>query len=440
MKHAPTSFGLIPFLALLAASTSLQVAGIGQVPAVPPVEIAPAADEAARLLTLADGKVLRVRARPTDTGWEIQEQRNQWTRLPEAMVVRAVLERDALTDAKRLEAQIGSVPRAEQNSKRVGLADWMLRQGLSTEALTQLDRVLVSDPDQTQALSVLTRIAPELRIGAIDSAMASEEPTLSVLRAAANATPSLREIAIQRIASGASGDELRTELRAQLVSHSPRLRALSALALRRIFPGQNLRVDEVKELINRSVLDGADEVRVEAARALRDVRDPAVAGPALKALNSVNPRLRENSIQALGVMAYPSTVQPLMTHLSRVNSAIQSGRPSSSSSGSIYIGTQTAYVQDFDVEVANGSAIADPQINVLVEGSVLDARVLGSYVVSYASEARLVRSALIDLTGMNHGSSNRAWLAWWEANKAQWNNSPVTPSAGTTSAPAPAKK
>ena len=170
------------------------------------------------------------------------------------------------------------------------------------------------------------------------------------------------------------------------------------------------------------------------------VRDPAVTVPALKALNSANPRLRENSIQALGVMAYPSTVEPLMSHLSRVNSAIQSGKPSSNSSGSIYVGTQTAYVQDFDVEVASGSAIADPQVNVLVEGAVLDARVLGSYVVSYASEARLVRSALIDLTGTNHGSSNRAWLTWWEANKAQWNHPVVTPSAGTSTVAAPAKQ
>ncbi len=439
MKHVTTSFGLIPFLALLATSTSLQVEEVRQLPVAPSAETAPVADEAARLLTLADGKVLRVRARRAGTDWEIQEHRNQWRSLPEAMVVRAILERDALADAKRLEAQIGGVPRSEQSSKRVGLADWMLRQGLTTEALTQLDRVLVSDPDQAQALSVLTRVAPELRIGAIDSALASETPTVSVMRAAANASPALREIAIQRLAAGGTDDELRAELRAQLVSHSPRLRALAALALRRIYPGKNLRVDDVKELINRSVLDGSDEVRAQAARALRDVHDASVAVPALKALNSVNPRLRENSIQALGAMAYPSTVEPLMAHLGRVNSAIQSGRPSAGSSGSIYVGTQTAYVQDFDVEVANGSAIADPQINVLVEGAVLDARVLGSYVVSYASEARLVRGALSDLTGMDQGNSNRAWLAWWEANKAQWNNPAATPNAGTTTA-APAKK
>jgi len=35
---------------------------------------------------------------------------------------------------------------------------------------------------------------------------------------------------------------------------------------------------------------------------------------------------------------------------------------------------QQAYIQDFDVEVAQFQAVADPQINVLIEGVVLDVR------------------------------------------------------------------
>ena len=35
---------------------------------------------------------------------------------------------------------------------------------------------------------------------------------------------------------------------------------------------------------------------------------------------------------------------------------------------------QKAYIQDFDVEVAQFQAVADPQVNVLTEGVVLDVR------------------------------------------------------------------
>ncbi|MEO6708321.1 MAG: HEAT repeat domain-containing protein [Planctomycetota bacterium] len=390
--------------------------------------------EAPRLLVLRNGSVLRVRARHSESGWEILSGKSDWKSLGEGTVVRAILERDALADAKRLEQQLSTGPRQEQNTRRVGLAEWMSRQGLMSEALSQLDRVLAADPDQRQALVLMNQLAPQLGFDAIDNAMAGDDPISGVLRAAANGTSTVREIAIQRLASGGATDALRSGLRGQLTSHSPRLRALAALALRRIFPGKSLRMDDVKQLISCSVLDGSEEVRVEAARALRDVQDPNVTGPALKALNSSNPKLRENSIQALGVMGYPAAVEPLMGYLTRVNAAVQSGKSAGVGGGSIFIGKQTAYIQDFDVEVANSSSVADPQINVLIEGSVLDARVIGSYVVSFATEARLVRSSLANLTGADFGTSNRDWFTWWEANRAKW-GAPDSKGGETQSSP-----
>ena len=439
MSATKSSTGLLLLLAICAGSPTSRAQD-----SIPSVQestaaLTPDSEEAARLLYLSNGSVLRVHARRTSVGWEIQTGRADWKTLGEGLVVRAILEHDALADAKRLEQQLLSGPRQEQNTRRVGLAEWMAKQGLTAEALAQLDRVFAADPDQRQALQLMAKLAPQVGIDAIDTAMASDEPTLAVLRAAANGTASIREIAIQRLSSGGPTDELRSGLRTQLTSHSPRMRALSALALRRIYPGKNLQIGDVKELINRSVLDGSDEVRAEAARALRDVQDPNVTGPALRALNSANPRLRENSIQALGAMGYPGAVEPLMSYLARVNTAAQAGKPSGTAGGSIFIGTQTAYVQDFDVEVANGASIANPQVNVLVEGAVLDARVIGTYVVSYATEARLVRSALGDLTGAEVGSSNRAWLAWWDANKSQW-SAPLQPRADSTTAHAPSSR
>jgi hypothetical protein len=135
-------------------------------------------------------------------------------------------------------------------------------------------------------------------------------------------------------------------------------------------------------------------------------------------------------------MGYPAAVEPLVGYLTRIRAAAQAGKSGGTSAGSIFIGTQTAYVQDFDVEVANAAAIADPQVNVLIEGAVLDARVIGIYTVSYATEARLVRSALGELTGLRLANTNRAWLDWWEKNQVAW-KSPKTPSPATATTPAP---
>ncbi len=380
-------------------------------------------EAAARLLTLDDGRVLRVRARRVGDTWEVlqgKDPNGPWVPLHGSTVVRVALERDVLAEARRLEQEVVASPRASQASGRAALADWMLRRGLSTEGLSQLDRALSVDPDHPLALRVTTEFAPRLCIAALDAALAGDEPTLGTLRVAANATPAVRELAVLRLGAGGTSDELRKDLRQQLASHSPRLRAVAALALRRLFPGKALQVDDVRESINRSVLDGADEVRSEAARALRSVGDPSVTAPALRALSSTNPRLRENSIQALGVMGYRESVEPLMTYLGNVHSAVQAGRTSAAASSYLFVGTQTAYVQDFDVEVAQFSAVADPQINTLIEGSVLDARVLGSYSLSFATETRLVRNSLANLTGVDAGGTTRAWLDWWTANRSAW--------------------
>lgn len=431
-------------LSTIACAALLGLPSFSGSPVAAPAQDAARVDEtdstdegAMRLLRMRDGSVLRTRARSTEKGWELREGNDGWTPLPAGSVLHATLERDALADARRLEQAVSAVPRKEQDTRRVALADWMTQQGLVAEALVQLDRVLANDPDQRQALALIGSLAPRLDVAAMDAAMQSVEPTIGVLRTAANATPTLREVAIQRLASQGATEELRADLRAQLSSHSPRLRALAALALRRIFAPNNLKLDELRPLILRSVLDGSEEVRCEAARALRDVQDPQVAVSALRALDSTNARLRENSIQALGVMGYPAAVEPLIGYLGRLNAAAQSGRSGGGvAGGSIFIGKQTAYIQDFDVEVATASAVADPQINVLTEGSVLDARVMGVYTISFVTEARLVRSALGDLTGAKLANTNRAWLEWWEANKVSWKTPQPQTTGATTAAPA----
>jgi hypothetical protein len=92
---------------------------------------------------------------------------------------------------------------------------------------------------------------------------------------------------------------------------------------------------------------------------------------------------------------------------------------SKSPASNIFVGKQIAYVQDYDVEVAQNVAVGDPQINTLMEGSVLDVRVLALSQSKIASEKAAVRTALAHLTGADPGHTTAAWLAWWEELRAR---------------------
>jgi len=157
-------------------------------------------------------------------------------------------------------------------------------------------------------------------------------------------------------------------------------------------------------------------VRAEASRALGAAHDPTLVLPVLRALESDYSRVRENAAEALGAMAYPVAIEPLVGRLAVISRpGAASNAPYRSPGSVLFVGKQTAFVQDFDVEIATGSAIADPQINVLQEGSVLDVRVHGIHATGgHAGESRRIRASLTKLTGADPGSSAKAWLSWWE--------------------------
>lgn len=71
---------------------------------------------------------------------------------------------------------------------------------------------------------------------------------------------------------------------------------------------------------------------------------------------------------------------------------------------------QQAYVRDFNVEVASASFIADPQVDVLASGTVLDVTVFG------VSEVQMVlrsyRKALQRLAHSDPGEDIRKWPQW----------------------------
>ena len=380
----------------------------------PNVSVAQDEPELNRILHLRGGGTVRAKARAVDGRWEIQRG-TQWQRLEQGAVTRAELERVVLAKARELERHVDR----RDTATRVPYADWLAREGLLAESLQQLDLALDSQPDQPQALALLASYPQALAVPGAD-----ETDPLDAVRKAASAPRSLQELALLALGQRSNREQVHAALVRSLDSHSPRIRAFAALGLRRLAAGS-----EVKALVTRAVLDGSAQVRRECALALRDARDEAVTLPVLRALGSRAAAVRENAIEALGTMNYPAAVEPLIARLGALASAPGGGGAWKAPASHIFVGKQFAFIQDFDVEVAQGAAVADPQVNTLVEGALLDVRVIGMSEMTVAVESRKVRNALKDLTGANPGDTSRAWLTWWEQNPSRHRpgNGPRTP-------------
>jgi hypothetical protein len=369
------------------------------------------------VLHLSTGTVLRTRARETAEGWEV-ESGGEWQILPSELVVRAKSEHELLAQAQKLER---ALPK-DDLVRRVAYADWLLGEGLLVEGLRQLDRVLERSPDQADAVTLLAGRPLPLALPPAPQSAAGLE---ALFAAAGRLSPAGREVAVQRLRGETEIPGLRAALARELVARVSGRRAFAALALRRLFPGS-----EAEGLLARAVLDASPEVRVGAARSLKAFEDPAVIVPAVRAIGSRYPEVRVHAIEALATMEYREAVEPLYNHLV----ALQSGGGTSAPRVHIFTGRQRAYIQDFDVEVAQNAAIADPVINTLIEGEVLDVAVIGSTEYQVAAERSAVRRALAQLTGAKPGETTTAWTEWWQEHGDEWRAAEPPPKAPTSPA------
>jgi len=300
----------------------------------------------------------------------------------------------------------------EDPDAQAALARWALESGLLEEALGILERVLDADPEHEAAREALIAHALRFQTPSVDPRSKDVAASTDELRRwAAGRGTTARELAILELARVRERDGLRELFGRELFVHSVGRRAFAAHALRRLFPGE-----EVKPLLHRAVLDTSEEVRRGACLALRRTGKEGVIAPVVRAMGSSHPRVRAQAAQALGNLGFPAAVEPLIGRLA----SAQGGSGHRVPHSHIFTGRQFAFVQDFDVEVAMFQAVADPQVNVLVEGSVLDAGVHGVKEVGYATESRAIRRSLEQLTGVDPGSTNRAWLGWWKRDGERW--------------------
>jgi len=396
-------------------------------------QAAPTADEAAildlakdheRILTLTSGSLLRTRAKFEDGQWHLR-QKGTWYPLPAGSVAEAHTVKQLKKDAKKRERKL----KLSDPNQRAELAFWLAENGLYNEALEHLDINLRKDPDHQPTLAIIGRGLVPVRLSAYipKSAPAPDagaetwtESTRALFDKLGLLSPATREVAWQQVRPlFADPEHLPAFLAATteiLSDHSSARRRIAASALQRLATDP-LKEDSpvaqaaVKSLINRAALDGNDDVREAAARTLRDLNEPGVTAPFVKALASSSSAVRANSAEALGIIGMPAAAPAIVAALATTNAA--GGSVTRAPASYLFVGRQIAYIQDFDVEAFAGAVAADPQVNVLTEGAVLDVRVLS--ITSHQArvhERSTMRGALGKLLGQDFHYDTDKWSKW----------------------------
>ena len=348
-----------------------------------------------RVLFTNEGPIHRGRTRETEAGWELWRDRS-WHPLPKAAeVTRQALERDLLREAKSLGKVLPMTDAGEPHTgAQLSYARWLITSGLTSEGLETLDDLLTRHPNHDSTRVLLSRLPLPEELPTLRSKDEDEVKRAFrlILAYAKKKGPAHRELAIRRLAELRDPARTLTPLLSIGRSHE---RALAAHALRRLSPTKSL-----KPLLQRCALDGSAEVRRESAYALAATGEEGVILPLVRALSSTYSSVRANSAESLGHAGFPAAVPALRAHLFRVTTGAKASSATAPPRNYIFIGTQTAYVQDFDVEVAQFAAIADPQINVLHQGAVLDVRVIAvtSSTTATLTEIRTVNAAIAHLT------------------------------------------
>jgi hypothetical protein len=147
-------------------------------------------------------------------------------------------------------------------------------------------------------------------------------------------------------------------------------------------------------------------VRQAAVTALQSFGREDVALPLVRALWSEHPAIVRNSAQALAWIGDKRSVAYLVKRI------VSHG----SSPGAYFSDmVQQAYIQDFDVEVAQTSFIADPIIGTLMDGAVQDVKVLDATI-----EQTIVETILLDSLNVLAKASipdSSKVSAWWKENE-----------------------
>jgi hypothetical protein len=220
--------------------------------------------------------------------------------------------------------------------------------------------------------------------------------TRAVLRTWATAEAPLAQAARTALAEVPSERRLRAAL-GTLYDGDARVRAASARMLGEIGDEAALR-----PLVFSAARDLDEAVRREAVIAAASFGHDDIAIPFIRALGSENLRLVANAAGALADIGDPRALGYIVKRMT-----------SHGSSARAFVSfiSQVSYVRDYDVEIAQASNIANPDVAIIQDGVVLDVRVIDAGYTKTWIEPILVGAAS-RLAGREFANRD-AVLAWY---------------------------
>lgn len=302
---------------------------------------------------------------------------------------------------------------------QVTLADWCLRQGLYAEGLDLLDEIDPHSPEWEPAERLVVSRAREILLGSIGPVGPWSERDRRKLVISAVGSSAARRLLARSWLLEQPADELGPQCARLLRSSRPEHRTLGAqlLAARPYEP-------TLDSLLRRSLLDRHEETRQAALHATRQYPADRLLPTYTQALGSQRAAVRDAAYAALeglqDARSVPALIRVLALHLSTGSS----GPPRNH----VQFGRQISLVTDYEVEIAQGAVIADPEIGIVHDGATLDVRVAASSSVPHVERRRIAR-ILFQITGQDLGEEFEPWARWWNENGEQLlAASPVTSS------------
>lgn len=281
--------------------------------------------------------------------------------------------------------------------------------GLEPELWRHLDRALASlddanDPTDGALGRRLRDFLAQLEAQLLPRAQRTAPTATRVHRLLERARPDApraqRAAVVELLVREANADEaLRQEARGHGRA-ATRLTALAALQRRELAGNDRF-------VLRTAIVDRDAEVR----RAAIDIAHPGAEAVAYLApgLSHPNAQVRVRTAEAYAAIARPEAIKLLVAAGPNAGKGIAAA-DNQGVRGHIAILEQQAFIRDFDVEVASSSFIADPKVDTLLSGAVLDVTAIGvdtERITIYA-----YRRALQSLAGQDPGADPRGWAGW----------------------------
>ena len=172
----------------------------------------------------------------------------------------------------------------------------------------------------------------------------------------------------------------------------------------------------LRALIFSGARDMDPEVRRASVEAAQSFGHDDTAVPFVRALGSKNLRLAANAAQALAQLGDERAAGYIVKRLSSHGSSTRNF---------VAFMNQVSYVRDYDVEIAQASNIANPDVATINDGVVLDVKVLDAGITKTWIEPILV-DALSQLAGRPLRSKAEA-LNWWAESGGDYPDFPKKP-------------